>query len=225
MSKNPADKPAGPVLCWNPMIIKGLIGLIGLCILFFAYLGKVSGPSLALPPGIVAPDFPVQAIVYDEEPWQHNGYRITPLARFRIVGRVVLTHRYYWFGDQNSLSPMDVVLAWARASDTDYLGRLSFSHGQREYSWTAKDGGMDSEEVRFYTANIHLIPADDKVDAAIKRINPDDIAFLQGYLVRVESGSGFRWNSSLSREDAGPGSGELLWVEKAAVNLPIDSDF
>mgnify|MGYP003398699190 CR=1 FL=1 len=37
---------------------------------------------------------------------------------------------------------------------------------------------------------------------------------LSGQLVRVEGDDGFRWVSSLSREDTGAGACELIWVEQ-----------
>ncbi|MNN96270.1 hypothetical protein D3C81_2152230 [compost metagenome] len=40
---------------------------------------------------------------------------------------------------------------------------------------------------------------------------------LSGQLVRVDGDDGFRWVSSLSREDTGSGACELVWVEELAV--------
>jgi hypothetical protein len=38
-----------------------------------------------------------------------------------------------------------------------------------------------------------------------------------GYLVEVRGRDGFRWRSSLTREDTGNGACELVWVEKLDV--------
>jgi hypothetical protein len=43
------------------------------------------------------------------------------------------------------------------------------------------------------------------------------VVALTGYLVEVRGPDGFRWRSSLTREDTGNGACELVWVEKLDV--------
>jgi hypothetical protein len=37
---------------------------------------------------------------------------------------------------------------------------------------------------------------------------------IKGYLVEVKTDEGWRWKSSLKRDDTGGGSCELVWVEE-----------
>ncbi len=40
---------------------------------------------------------------------------------------------------------------------------------------------------------------------------------MSGYLVDVRGPNGFRWNTSLSRNDTGDGACEIMWIESLAV--------
>ena len=57
------------------------------------------------------------------------------------------------------------------------------------------------------------------VEHELKNIRQGDIVTLKGYLVRVEAKDGWRWKSSLTREDTGGGACELIFVE----DLEIES--
>jgi len=43
------------------------------------------------------------------------------------------------------------------------------------------------------------------------------VVALRGYLVRVQSPDGWRWNSSMTRSDSGNGACEVVWVRHIAV--------
>ena len=51
----------------------------------------------------------------------------------------------------------------------------------------------------------------------LKNVSVGDVVSLSGFLVDVSRADGWRWTSSLSREDSGGGACELLWVESARV--------
>ena len=42
----------------------------------------------------------------------------------------------------------------------------------------------------------------------------DDLVFLKGALIEIQSSDGWRWRSSLSREDTGAGACELMRVDQ-----------
>ncbi len=64
---------------------------------------------------------------------------------------------------------------------------------------------------------MHLIPARGAVKATLLKARSGDLVRLEGYLVRCEGPDGFRWQSSLTREDTGDGSCEVVWVESASI--------
>jgi hypothetical protein len=52
------------------------------------------------------------------------------------------------------------------------------------------------------------------IDALLRRPRPGEVVTLRGYLVDVRGPNGFRWNTSLRRDDTGDGACELMWVEQ-----------
>lgn len=44
---------------------------------------------------------------------------------------------------------------------------------------------------------------------------------VRGLLVNARRDDGFYWNSSLSREDDGPGACELVWVEEIQIGREV----
>ena len=45
-----------------------------------------------------------------------------------------------------------------------------------------------------------------------------DVVALGGYLITVEAKDGWRWRSSLSRNDSGGGACELVWVKSLVID-------
>ena len=50
--------------------------------------------------------------------------------------------------------------------------------------------------------------------AALKQVRAGSVVRIEGLLVEANRDDGWRWRSSLSREDSGGGACELLWVER-----------
>jgi hypothetical protein len=59
---------------------------------------------------------------------------------------------------------------------------------------------------------MHLIPANDQVREALDRVNSGSTVSLRGFLVEARGEDGWRWRSSMSREDTGDGACELILV-------------
>ncbi len=64
-----------------------------------------------------------------------------------------------------------------------------------------------------HSANMHLIPANARVEATLRGLRSGNLVTLRGALVRAEGPNGFTWVSSLSRADTGDGACELVWVD------------
>jgi hypothetical protein len=54
----------------------------------------------------------------------------------------------------------------------------------------------------------------------LDRVRRHDLIELSGYLVEVRHGDGWTWRSSLSRDDAGAGACEVVWVESVNRTRP-----
>ena len=93
------------------------------------------------------------------------------------------------------------------------LARLDISQGGRWYRYRWRDAPpIPLAEIVRSSANMHLIPADDAVAAALRRIERGQRVRIDGWLVEVNANDGWRWRSSLTREDSGGGACELVYV-------------
>jgi hypothetical protein len=80
-----------------------------------------------------------------------------------------------------------------------------------------KEFPIPRRDIEIHSANMHMIPATAEVERQLLRVRPGQVVALMGYLVEVRGRDGFRWRSSLTREDTGNGACELVWVEKLDV--------
>ncbi len=62
------------------------------------------------------------------------------------------------------------------------------------------------------SANMHLVPANDAVADALAAVDAGDRVRIDGWLVQIDATDGWRWRSSLTREDSGAGACELIYV-------------
>lgn len=61
---------------------------------------------------------------------------------------------------------------------------------------------------------MHLVPATPEIAKQLQQLKKDDLVFLKGALIEIQSSDGWRWRSSLSREDTGAGACELMRVDQ-----------
>ena len=123
----------------------------------------------------------------------------------------------YWFDGGADLSPVDYAVGWGPMSDRAILGKLSVSQGGRWFRYRSRgEWPLPMEEISPHCANMHMIPADSRIERQLKSVHPADIVNLSGYLVEVHGPRGMKWRSSLTRTDTGAGSCELMWVEEVS---------
>ena len=79
---------------------------------------------------------------------------------------------------------------------------------------------MPPDEIVRSSANMHMIPADETVAAALRRVRRDQTVHIDGWLVQADAADGWRWRSSLTREDSGGGACELVYVCRIATSAP-----
>lgn len=172
--------------------------------------GSVQCPP---PPGVAAGAAPLQSPVpRGMAPTALQAGTLTPLAGFSIEARV-LARRDYVLGREAAFSPTDLALGWGRMRDDAVLSQLSITQSSRwyRYRWQHSPPLPPAEIVRS-SANMHMIPSDAAVAAALRRVREDDEVRIDGWLVRVEAADGWRWASSLTRDDSGAGACELVYV-------------
>ncbi len=146
----------------------------------------------------------------------HNGYHITPLEDFSIEARV-LAAKDYTFGREADLSPVDLVLGWGKMSDEAVLSKISISQSNRFYHWRVDAFPIPRKEIDTQSANMHMVPANAQIEKALKLVRPGQVVKLTGYLIEAKAKDGWRWKSSLTREDTGTGACELIFVKSLSV--------
>ncbi|MFQ3231855.1 hypothetical protein [Reinekea sp.] len=184
-----------------------LVALVSLFVFIWSTGGSVE-PSA----GISAPESPVQFNDISKSAFSQDEYQITPMAEFEITARI-LSKKKYTSGRETDLSTYDLALGWGRMSDIDVINEISIRQSGRWYRWQTKNAPIPLREIERSSANMHMIAASDVVADTLKDLNKHDVVTIKGYLVNVLAADGWRWKSSLSRDDTGAGACELIWVE------------
>lgn len=186
---------------------------------FFIFCGVLFGlyffwetSEISRPPGVLAPEAPVQRELHASDARGKDGFRILPLASFEIRARVIARQRYR-LGRAADLSPIDLVLGWGAMSDSKVLNEISFSQGGRAYTWMTTVFPVPRRVIETHSANMHMIPANRDIERRLKSIRAGNMVHINGYLVQVTAPEGWRWTSSLTRDDTGGGACELILVE------------
>jgi hypothetical protein len=181
--------------------------------------------SAAIPPDISllqVTDSPIQTRVTGEAAnatvWEENGmtWTMQPRASYRIAARVLGNKPYYdW---QSSVSPRDLALAWGDMSNPSVDEWIYGRQANRwyRYEWDSTPP-YSSSYIASHTANVHIIPATDNLDKALRQVEKGDLVYLEGYLVDLQVRDGDRVghvNTSLTRDDTGAGACEILYVKR-----------
>ena len=171
--------------------------------------------------GITAGQQPSQNTIQQQPSNQngftHHGYYITPLQEFAVEARVLAT-KGYMFGRESDLSPIDLALGWGKMSDEAVLKTIKISQANRFYSWRVDQFPIPRKEIETQSANMHMIPATPQIEKSLKSVRPGQVVKLTGYLIEAKAKDGWRWRSSLTRDDTGAGACELVFVKSLSVS-------
>jgi hypothetical protein len=163
-------------------------------------------------PGSLTQQRPAQSQA-DSSTFAYKEYSITPLAAFSLEARV-LAREDYRFDRGASLAPVDLALGWGAMSDSQVLSQIQIRQSNRFYYWHVDAFPIPREAIETQSANMHMIPANDGIEAQLKRVQVGQLIKIEGYLVQANRPDGFYWKSSLTRNDTGAGACELVFVKK-----------
>jgi len=151
-----------------------------------------------------------------------NRYRIAPRFRWDEAARVASAEPYT-FDRAAGLIPVDWALAWGPVLAPPYAGRIHFTQTSRFYMWGTSDGSLDRGTIVTHTANTHIIPATSRLRRAASCVSRGDDVRLEGWLVDVEGidDPSFRWTTSVSRSDEGPGGCETVYLTRLTVGTRV----
>jgi len=116
--------------------------------------------------------------------------------------------------DQPLQSELDNRIQAMTRGDATLAEKLNVTQSGRwyRYSWGSEGPPLALEEIISHSANMHMVPANDEVATSLARVHSNDVVELDGWLIRIEKHDGWRWQSSLSRNDSGNGACELVYV-------------
>jgi hypothetical protein len=194
--------------------------LIGL--LLIALLGGVNWwrhRALVHAPGVLATDAPLQTDLDDGTGVRLGDFTLVERARFELTARV-LSREDYHFDAGSKLAPIDLALGWGRMSDSDVLSQIKISQENRFYHWHVDHFPIPRREIEQSSANMHMIPADDTARRELERVRPGEVIHLEGYLVDATRPDGWRWRTSMTRDDTGDGACELVYVQSVEAATP-----
>ena len=190
--------------------------LLALAAIGCGILGLLSGRPIPRKPGVLAAEQPLQTPA-PQRSWRYRTFTLTTRASYDITARVLSVERYH-VDAGSSLAPMDFAVGWGPMSDTATLQHFRVTQGSRFFTLYPDDRALDIHEALLSSANMHVIPANERVAGILGRARSGNVAHLNGYLIDARRDDGFTWNSSLTREDTGEGACELMWVENAELH-------
>lgn len=166
---------------------------------------------------------PNQRSVNPKETLQIGDFTLELQASFDIEARVLSTERYRR-GPTADLAPLDLALGWGVMSDQTVVDQIQISQGGRWYILRWDQNPPAPERVIMQSSgNMHIIPADDGIRSQVLDLRRGEFIRLSGYLVNAEGPGGFRWKSSLSRDDTGDGACELFLVKSIEILVPPEA--
>ena len=188
------------------------LGILIAILVYFFYPETV----ITYPAGITATDQPKQTNIIETKEWKLDDFNFKALAEYQIKARV-LSRNNFSVGKESEISPFDLALGWGPMSDQSVIDKIDISQSNRWYRWKADVLPIPAREISLNSANVHIIPKDDNVEERFDKVYKGSLVELRGYLVEVTTSAGWRWKSSLKRDDTAGGSCELIWVEDLIV--------
>ena len=203
------------------------LALIVICALFFwnwqakrSFQVKTAIPAEY--PGRYTYDHPIDNTPYQNEinpdgkSYPYGEYQFSPLAEFQVRARV-LGVKHYSLGRESDLSPVDLALGWGPMAEPAIIDSIQISQGGRFYVWRSENPPLPVREISRHSANMHFIPANVQVTRELMRVESGDTVRFRGYLVEISGMDGWKWRSSLTRNDTGNGACEVVLVDDLTV--------
>ncbi len=144
-------------------------------------------------------------------PFVLQDYRLLPRAQFHLRARV-LSAKHHDFGRSADVVPVDLALGWGPMAQEPILSHFEIWQAGGFYHWRARTLPIPRREVIISSANMHMIPSSTAVRRALEAVQPGQQVTVRGWLVDIEGPGGWRWNTSLTRDDSGKGGCEVVLV-------------
>ncbi|MCB9643178.1 MAG: hypothetical protein H6728_08890 [Myxococcales bacterium] len=146
------------------------------------------------------------------------GYQFSTRYSYDITA-LILSRTRYTSDAESALSPVDFALGWGVIPMKRNLSTIKWSQWGRWYTAYPQSKNSPSNTViSRNSANTHIVPATN--DAPLRKklmgFRRGDLVRLKGYLLVARSSTtGWRWFSSITRDDTGGGACEVMYVTEA----------
>jgi len=168
--------------------------------------------------GVIASEDPSQTELDEAAIIPDGQFKLHPRAQFSADARVLSRERYSQ-GALANIVPLDIAVGWGRMSDSDVLGKLEITQGNRFYYWHYEnEPPIPRAEIESHSANWHIVPASDGVWKSLKSVRVGALVHLEGLLVDIDGPEIGQIRTSLTRSDTGAGACEIIYVESATVS-------
>jgi len=181
----------------------------------FAAWRLYSTRDISHSPGVLAPADPEQQDIDGAPGIPHGAFTLRPRAEFGATVRI-LGREDYSLGELAALVPTDFAVGWGPMSDSAVLQRVKISQSNRFYYWRTETWPVSREQIETHSANWHVIPGNEVVRAALRRLRVGSVVELHGELVDIEGREG-GMRTSLTRGDTGAGACEILLATSAHI--------
>jgi hypothetical protein len=174
--------------------------------------------AVTRPPGVLVAEEPRQDDLPQPRAFDHKGYVLYARAGYDITARVIRKEIYRLDGGAG-VAQVDLGVGWGPMSDSAVLDHIRFTQMGRFFYWDARDASfpIPARTLQTHAAQMHMVPPDDAMEARLERLRPGQIVRARGWLVDIRGPGGFAWNTSLRRDDTGPGACEILYVQSIEV--------
>ena len=188
------------------------LGILIAVLVYFFYPETV----ITYPAGITVADQPKQTNIIGTKEWKLDDFNFKALAEYKIKARV-LSRNDFSVGKESEISPFDLALGWGPMSDQSVIDKIDISQSNRWYRWKADVLPIPAREISLNSANVHIIPKDEATEEKFDKVYKGSLIEMSGYLIEITTADGWRWKSSLKRDDTAGGSCELFWVEELEI--------
>lgn len=150
------------------------------------------------------------------KPFRIKEFLITPLQPFELDAKILSATHYSWDAEAQ-LSPVDLALGWGPMSDPNVIRQIEVTQSNRWYHWRTEQFPIPRREIETHSANMHMIPSSADIERKLTHLEKGEHIIFKGYLIQANRADGYVWRSSLSREDTGAGSCEVVYLTSLTV--------
>ena len=145
--------------------------------------------------------------------WTRGETKLEMRATYQIDA-VIKSKKGYQKGELAEVVPYDLALAWGIMAENKNWEGVEITQENRFCYWSYRNRiRVSNDEIIKNSANVHLIPRNRAIYKKIKNLSINETVRITGYLIDIDLNDGRQIKTSLTREDSGAGSCEIIWVE------------